>query len=503
MKIFSIVLVLVLLVCTCGCEDLVENINSDFVSEVQNLITEDSGSSLSSEEQKPEQEEKVNSKQNEKTESKKNTSSTKKEESKKETVAKNETIVVKSRLPEVKFSAKDSNVRFTDMANLSNGGFAVSGHRVTEDLAYSIIQIYDENSNFKNEYLFADGNGFDKIAVCSDGGVIAASYCPPCITKVNSNFETEWFMPYENVEFEGTVQDIEEISPEIIAVLFVSLNSPDFSRRLKLSFLDKDGTLIETIDLMKNIDLQDADIIADGNGGFYLLTSCDKELAEKYPLVAENYENSKAAEVAIMHFSAERELVWAKTLGGGGDDWIEEATIDSNGNFYLAVGTNWYGADSFWEMGVERSMPYRRMLVKLDKNGDIVYKVPLSAKGMAVDHVFGIHIKDGNAYVVGMTDYFDGYQIKYPCEQILPEEKQKGERVFCVYNACIDKDGKELDRKIFRCDVNNAPCDAALLQNGTLVIAGKVSSDENPFNFKFSSGVDFAAALFIFNEDSR
>ncbi len=500
MKIFSIVLVLVLLVCTCGCEDLVENINSDFVSEVQNLITEDSGSSLSSEEQKPEQEEKVNSKQNEKTESKKNTSSTKKEESKKETVAKNETIVVKSRLPEVKFSAKDSNVRFTDMANLSNGGFAVSGHRVTEDLAYSIIQIYDENSNFKNEYLFADGNGFDKIAVCSDGGVIAASYCPPCITKVNSNFETEWFMPYENIEFGGAVQDIEEISPEIIAVLFVSLNSPDFSRRLKLSFLSKDGTLIETIDFMKNIDPQDADIIDDGNGGFYLLASCDKELAEKYPLVAENYENSKATEVAIMHFSAERELVWAKTLGGGGDDWIEEATIDSNGNFYLAVGTNWYGADSFWEMGVERSMPYRRMLVKLDKNGDIVYKVPLSAKGMAVDHVFGIHIKDEKAYVVGMTDYFDGYQIKYPCEQILPEEKQKGERVFCVYNACIDSNGKELDRKIFRCDINNEPCDSALLLNGSLVIAGRVSADENPFNLKFPSGVNSAAALFVYKE---
>lgn len=498
MKIFSIVLVLVLLICTCGCEDLVENINSDFVSEVQNLITEDSGSSLSSEEQKPEQEEKVNSKQNEKTESKKNTSSTKKEESKKETVAKNETIVVKSRLPEVKFSAKDSNVRFTDMANLSNGGFAVSGHRVTEDLAYSIIQIYDENSNFKNEYLFADGNGFDKIAVCSDGGVIAASHCPPCITKVNSNFETEWFMPYENIEFGGAVQDIEEISPEIIAVLFVSLNSPDFSRKLKLSFLDKDGTLIETIDLMKNIDPQDADIIADGNGGFYLLASCDKELAEKYSLVAENYENSKAPEVAIMHFSAERELVWAKTLGGSRDDWIEEATIDSNGNFYLAVGTNWYGADSFWEMGVERSMPYRRMLVKLDKNGDIVYKVPLSAKGMAVDHIFGIHIKNNNAYVVGMSDYFDGYQVKYPCEQILPEEKQKGNRVFCVYNACIDGDGIELDRKIFRCDINNEPCDSVLLPNGSLVIAGSVSADENPFDLDFPLGVDFAAALFVY-----
>lgn len=463
-KIISIILILGLLIFTCGCEKLTENINSDFVSEMQNLLTEDSNSIVSE-----------------------------------ETVTKNETIVVKSRLPEVKFSAKDSNVRLTDMVNLSDGGFAVSGYRFTEDLSYSIIQIYDENSDFKNEYSFEDGNGFDKIAVCSDGGLIASSYGPSCITKVNSNFETEWFMPYENVEFEGAVQDIEEISPELIAVLFVSLNSPNFSRRLHLSFLNKDGTLIETIDLMKNIDPQDADIIVDGNGGFYLLFSSDKELAEKYSLVADSYDSSKAIEVIIMHFSAERELTWVKTLGGGGDDWIEEATIDSNGNFYLAVGTNWYGADSFWEMGVERSMPFRRMLVKLDKNGDIVYKVPLSAKGMAVDHVFGIHIKDNNAYVVGMTDYFDGYQVKYPCEQILPEEKQKGERVFCVYNVCIDSVGNELNRKIFRCDINNEPCDSILLTNGRLIIAGRVSPYENPFNLKFPSGVDAAAALFIYN----
>lgn len=400
-----------------------------------------------------------------------------------------------SRLPEVKFSVRDSNHRFTDIANLNNGDFAVSGHLVREDQV-SFIRIYDENSNLKGEHFYENGNGFDKIAVCSDGGLVAASYCPPCITKVNSNFETEWFMPYENIEFGGTVQDIEEISPEIIAVLFVSLNSPDFSRRLKLSFLDKDGTLIETIDLMKNVDPQDADIIADGNGGFYLLSTCDKELAEKYPLVAENYDSSRATEVLIMHFSAERELVLVKTLGGGGDDWVEEAAIDTDGNFYLAIGTNWVGADSFWDMSVESSMPYRRMLVKLDKTGDIVYKVPLSNKGMAVDQVFGIHIKNSKSYVIGISDYFDGYQANYPCEQILPSEK--GNHVFCVYNVCIDSNGKELDRKIFRCDINNTPCDSVLLPNGTLVIAGKVSAEENPFNLEFPSGIDGPSAVFIY-----
>lgn len=496
-KLILLILVIVLLVCTCGCEDLMKNINSDFVSEVEHQITESSDLAMPLEEQ--------NTKSD-----KKDTSSTgpticppapngfTNENSDQEEVYGTETTVIKTQLPAVEFSAKDSNVKFTDILNLSDGGFAVSGYRFTEDLIYSVIQIYDENLNLKNEYSYGDGNGFDKIALCSDGGFVAASYCPPCITKVNSNFETEWFMPYENVEFEGTVQDIEEITPDLIAVLFVSVNSPDFGRRLKLSFLDKDGILIETVDLMKNIDPQDADMISDGNGGFYLLSACNESLADKFPLVAENYNASKATEAIIMHFSAERELVWAKTLGGGGNDWIEEAAIDNNGNIYLALGTEWHGADSFWDMSVERAMPYRRMLVELDKNSDIVYKAPLSNKGMAVDQVFGIHIRDGKAYVVGMTDYFDGYQIKYPCEQILPQEKEKGERVFCVYNVCIDSNGKELDRKIFRCDINNTPCDSTLLPSGSLVIAGSVSAVENPFNLEFSFGADSTAALFIF-----
>lgn len=447
-KLLALILALCLLICTCGC------------LEIQNI------------------------------------SNAPKEELKEETINEDKTTVIKSQLPEVKFSAKDGDIKFTDIENLTNGGFAVSGYLWSEEKTQSIIKIYDKNSTLKKEYTHYDSNGFEAIALCSDGGFIATSSSPDII-KINSDLEIEWCVEYaDHPQFR--FPDIEEINQNCYAVIYTSLNDTGVMM-LKLSFLDKNGKIIENIDLVKNIDPQDADIIADGNGGFYLLFSSDKELAEKYSLVADSYDSSKAIEVIIMHFSAERELTWVKTLGGGGDDWIEEATIDSNGNFYLAVGTNWYGADSFWEMGVERSMPYRRMLVKLDKNGDIVYKVPLSAKGMAVDHIFGIHIKDNNAYVLGMTDYFDGYQVKYPCEQILPEEKQKGERVFCVYNVCIDSVGNELNRKIFRCDINNEPCDSILLTNGRLIIAGRVSPYENPFNLKFPPGVDAAAALFIYN----
>ncbi|MBR6533818.1 MAG: hypothetical protein IKT44_05270 [Clostridia bacterium] len=422
------------------------------------------------------------------------TSSNTDNSNKKEQTSESQITLKNSKLPEVKFSAKDSNVRFTDMLNLADGGFAAAGVRITDDYIYSIIQTYDKNSNFIKEYSFEKGNGFDKIAICSDGGFFAASYGPPCITKINENFETEWFMPYEDIALEGNVQDIEEISPGCLAVLFVS--RPYSTRTLKLSFLNKDGALIETIELTKNIDPCSSEIIADGKGDFYILSSCDGTFATKYSLVEANYDRSKESEAIIMHFSSERELTWAKTFGGLGNDWVEETEVDADGNFYVVLGTNSPKIDDFWEMSVDYYAPYRRMLVKLDKNGNLIYKVPLSNKGMAVKQTFGIHIKGDKTYVVGMSEYFDGYQDKYLCQQIPPREN--GERIFCVFNTCIDSNGKELGRDMFRCDINDTPCDSVLLTNGSLVVAGRVSSVENPFNLEFPSGIDFLPSLFIF-----
>lgn len=406
------------------------------------------------------------------------------------------TVTPVSRLPEVKYSENDNNTYYTDILNLPNGGYAVAGVKHTYDYLLSMIRIYDNNSQFVNEYLFGDGNGYDKIATCTDGGYIAASYNPPYLTKISSDFRVEWVKEYYDVACEGIVQDVAQIGVEY-AVLFAGTPYP--TTNLKIAFLDEKGKLTKTIDLMKNTDISDGDIIPDGYDGFYLVLTCNENLANKFDLVKNEYNNMRATEVVIMHFNSDKQLTFAKTIGGGGNDWIEESTIDNDGNIYLAVGTDWYGADSFWDMSVERSFPYRRMLVKLDKKGNIVYRAPLANKGMAVDQVFGIHINDNKAYVVGMADYFDGYQVKYPCEQISPSEK--GERVFCVYNACFDSNGKELDRKIFRCDINNTPCDSAILSNGSLVIAGSVSADENPFNLKFPSSTSRLAAIFIFNAD--
>ncbi len=431
----------------------------------------------------------------------KNTSSNKekptssdKSSNKKEPAKQNQSALIKSRLPKLNLLAENSKVTFKDIANLPNGGFAVVGHKSTENDSVSIIQIYDKNSNFVKEYSYNYPSGFDKIAACSDGGFIVSSDDQLNVTKINSKFEKEWQTAFEDTTLSANVKDIEEINPNCYAVLFVA--SPLPNGMLKVSFLDKAGKLIEKVDIANHIEPADADIIPDGSGGFYLVSTCDEFLAKKYPLVAKNYKKSKDTEVAVMRFSADRKLNWAKVFGGGGKDWVEDAAIDTKGNIYIAVATNWDSADSFWEMNVDAYAPYRRMLVKLDKKGNIVYKAPLSNKGMPVDQVFGIHIQGTKAYVIGMSEYFDGYQDKYLCEQIPTSDIN--ERIFSTYSACFDSKGKELGRDLFRCDTNNIPCDSILLPNGSIVVAGSVSAEDNHFNLKLPLVLDKIAALFVF-----
>ena len=105
----------------------------------------------------------------------------------------------------LKYSTNDSNTVFRDIAELENGNFAVAGRIDNEEGMKSFIRIYNDKMQVINERSFEDGNGFEKIGVYKDGGYIAASYCPPTLTKLNKSLETEWVKPYEDVTLEGQV----------------------------------------------------------------------------------------------------------------------------------------------------------------------------------------------------------------------------------------------------------------------------------------------------------
>ncbi len=404
-------------------------------------------------------------------------------------------------LPEVISSSEDKFSRYDDIINLKNGSVAVVGSKGyfdefgRPDRSKSLIRIYDEDNNIKNEYTYDNGNGFTQIAACSDGGFVLSSYSPPCLTKLNSNFEIEWISYYEAIEFEGNVCDMEELSSDCYAVLYISVNSSDFSRCLKLSLVDNNGTIIDTMEILSKADPTDADLIPDGKGGFYITASCDESVVKRFDFLKNEYDSSKLRDAVILHFSKELQLDWAKTVGGTGNDWCEEGAVDSDGNFYIAIGTDLSETDDFWNMEVNFFYPWRRMLVKLDDEGNIIYKHNISNEGLSVDQVFAIETKGNNTYVVGMSNYFDGIQSKYPCEQIKePETDELIQQVLCMYVAVIDRDGKEIDRRIFMCDEDNIPTSAVVRDDGSIVICGSVLGEP------FPNGTDGKiATLFVYN----
>ena len=402
----------------------------------------------------------------------------------------------KNVLPTVKYNAKDITGWYGSLTPLKNGGFLTTGEILDDENAFSIIRVFDKNGSLRNEYKCSPNDAFNLLTPTSDGGFIAGVNYNPYIKKLNKNFEVEWTGKYEDVALTSFIKDVEEISPDCYAVLFLSRDDPN-ENHLNLSYIDKNGNFIEKVQSMKSVDPLDPDIIPDGNGGFYLTTACDESLAKNFPLVEKNYKSSNDIDAAILHFSAERELDWIKTFGGGGKDWIEEATIDEKGNFYVAVATNWDGSDNFWPKPYADWCYSRRMLVKLDKNGEIKYKIAFSNSGRGEDTVYGIHLKGDKVYVVGYSNYFDGLQSKYPCQQIT--EGNDGDTVYSVNTLIVDdKKGKEIHRNIYRLEFDNRPSDSIMLPNGNIIISGSVCEGENIWDLRFPENVSRMPALFIY-----
>ena len=175
----------------------------------------------------------------------------------------------------------------------------------------------------------------------------------------------------------------------------------------------------------------------------------------------------------------------------------DELAMDDDGNFYLAMATDSPDNDPFWPINPNPSGYFRRMLVKLSPDGKILYKAPLSGWGRSMDQVFGIGFHDNRVFVVGQSYYHDAVQNKYPCEQIT--ESINDDLVPCIYTVCLQENGSEFDRKIFRSDlVSDTVTSAAVLADGSVVICGSVSPEFNPFNLPLDGTSSYDAALFVY-----
>lgn len=402
-------------------------------------------------------------------------------------------------LPQVKYSPTGNKKMFSDIINLYGGGFAVTGRTETEEEIIPIIRIYNDKCNLVKEHKIDLPWGFSRLIECSGGGFIALTEDMPYIIKISKDFKVEWTKEYKDPTGNASAYDIKEISPDCFVILYTDFNEENDMEHV-ISFFDSEGNVIEkqTFIVVESFNIS-GNIVADGKGGVYLFTYCNQSTVDKYKLCEKEYNREDETDAAIIHFNAERKVDWSKVVSSTkGRDWIEEAAIDQKGNFYIALGTDWKGNDKLWDMMyVDDSCGNRRMLLKLDKKGNIVYKVPLTSDAMGVDQTHGIHLNNGKVNVVGMAYYFDKYNSKYPCKKI--DKEDEGDRLFVAYNLSIDdKKGKELHRDLFLNSVENEPRGSVVLKNGTVVIAGSVSAMFNSLDLTFYDDYDKFGALFIY-----
>ena len=165
--------------------------------------------------------------------------------------------------------------------------------------------------------------------------------------------------------------------------------------------------------------------------------------------------------------------------------------MDEEGNFYIALGHHGETTDPFWSELVYGSH-FRRMLIKVSPAGEVVYRVPLSGRSMAVDQVFGIHIRNGQVCVTGVSNVNDGVLAPYAATE--------QDHRYAVYEVTVDADGALLSRRAFEYDqlMMNTPDGSVWLSDGRLLISGAVCSFDNTFDLEFPEGTDYNRALFIY-----
>jgi hypothetical protein len=100
-------------------------------------------------------------------------------------------------------------------------------------------------------------------------------------------------------------------------------------------------------------------------------------------------------DVSIAKFDTDGNLLWAKTIGGSGDDFASRLAVDSQGSIYIAGG---YRNTVDFDPGAGSSLSISNggldiFLLKLDENGDFLWVYTTGstqdevAKGVAVNHL--------------------------------------------------------------------------------------------------------------------
>ena len=170
--------------------------------------------------------------------------------------------------------------------------------------------------------------------------------------------------------------------------------------------------------------------------------------------------------------------------------------MDEEGNFYIALGMHDTIDDPFWDE-VTPHYFFRRMLVKVNAAGEVVYRFALSGRAMGLDQVFGIHVRDGQACVTGLSAFYDGVLDPYEADAWPEADKYD---LYAAYAVLVNEDGNLLSRRVFRYSPFEIgePGESVWLPDGRLLMCGAVCREESDFDLDFAADTHSNRALFIY-----
>lgn len=400
-------------------------------------------------------------------------------------------------LPQVVRQTEGYIGEYTDLTYTADGRIIAIGTVYDADLnPKTVIDVYENDLTLMETY--ECDVWYSDIVTSQDGGtVVARGNGASTVKKLTADFEVEWSVEFEFYAMDVIITSSVELSDGTIGIVYTK----PFDSTWNLLWVSKDGKQFHTQSLGR-YDAQNGlaygvKLVADNGGGFYLFQTVT---ADTHSVCEAN----KGYEVLVSHYVPENgswNLDSFTVVGGVSDEWCDDAAVDNEGNYYIALSSSDTTRDSFWDEVLPAGYGYmRRMLVKVSPTGEILYRVPLSGRGMAVDQVTGIHIRDGRVYVGGLSVFYDGVIDS----NVADSDNDYPHDLYVAYAVCADAEGKILSRRVFR--YNNmergAPHDSLWLSDGRMVLCGAVTQNESDFDLEFEPEYAEASpadrALFVY-----
>lgn len=410
-------------------------------------------------------------------------------------------------LPQLVRQTEGYSGYYHDTAYSTDGRIAAVGRWYSEPESTDtfVIDLYDEDLHLLKSCEV--DVWYSEIEACRDGGFILDNDNGNCrLDKFSADLEFEWSVALEEDPFTIWVTSVTQLTDGTIVAVYAM----PYENTWKLAFVSENGQLLKKLDLglacedspinfTPNYVLTDFTVSADAAGGFYLFVTADAWDVNSYGKLYLACDPDKGSEAVVTHFSSEGGewiLDYALAVGGVDDEWCEEAAVDEEGNFYVALGKIITSPDPFWD----EIVPYyfaRRMLVKVSPTGEILYRVALSGRSRGVDQVFGIHTRDGQVFVTGSSYLHD--------DVLLPLiDAWSDDYSICVaYGLQVNADGNVASRQVFRYNwLWGEPGGSVLLPDSRLVLCGNVSGFDSDFDVEFESDYPYHEctdrALFIY-----